>query len=269
VKIDKIPTEELHLKFSWKDHLEISKESQSKNLCEWTMENDDAPILRYIYRNYRPKRHLEFGTWQGAGVVLCVEECDATIWTINLPFGETNEKNINSYGHYQHEYNQLKEWADKVSICKPNQDKEISCFSRIKSLFIKKTNNRSFKTDSIGFIGRKYIEKDYGHRVCQIYSDSNKWDTLNYPKPFFDSVLIDGGHKEEIVSMDMHKGLELLNSGGLLMFHDFCLDQTVLNKFPNVSGVYACVKNNLEFLRRQMSELFWIYPSWILLGIKK
>src|SRR5262245_54839629 len=58
------------------------------SLQDWEMAADDF-LLRYLFRNFRPSRHLEFGTWLGDGVVRCVEECDATVWTVNPLEGET------------------------------------------------------------------------------------------------------------------------------------------------------------------------------------
>jgi len=72
----------------------------------------------------------------------------------------------------------------------------------------------SYVTDTLGFIGRLYLERELGHRVCQIYCDSRQWDTSAYPPEFFDTVLIDGGHQREIVISDTRKALPLLRSGG-------------------------------------------------------
>ncbi len=58
----------------------------------------DDVILRHRVQELRPARHLEFGTWLGDGVVRCVEECDATVWTINLLEGETLENGRWTYG---------------------------------------------------------------------------------------------------------------------------------------------------------------------------
>lgn len=59
-------------------------------LCEFTMERDDAPVLAYLYRALAPRRHFEFGTWEGFGATLVAQSCHAEIWTINLPNGEVD-----------------------------------------------------------------------------------------------------------------------------------------------------------------------------------
>ncbi len=60
-----------------------------KPLDRWKMETDDAPILEYLWRLWRPRRHLEFGTWEGFGATLVGQSTGAEIWTINLPQGES------------------------------------------------------------------------------------------------------------------------------------------------------------------------------------
>jgi predicted O-methyltransferase YrrM len=52
------------------------------------METDDAPILDWLWRARKPRRHLEFGTWEGFGAALVGQGTDAEIWTVNLPQGE-------------------------------------------------------------------------------------------------------------------------------------------------------------------------------------
>lgn len=62
---------------------------KDKPLDRWKMETDDVPILEYLWRLWRPRRHLEFGTWEGLGATLVGQSTGAEIWTINLPQGES------------------------------------------------------------------------------------------------------------------------------------------------------------------------------------
>lgn len=64
--------------------------AEDKALADWKMETDDAPILEYLWRTVAPRRHLEFGTWEGFGAALIARVTDAEIWTLNLPEGETD-----------------------------------------------------------------------------------------------------------------------------------------------------------------------------------
>lgn len=68
--------------------LVLPPSSRDKPLTQWKMEVDDAPILEWLWRWHAPRRHLEFGTWEGFGTVLVARSTDAEIWTINLPDGE-------------------------------------------------------------------------------------------------------------------------------------------------------------------------------------
>lgn len=221
--------------------LDISSLSLNKPLSAWRMQTDDSPILRYLYRHFQPKRHLEFGTWLGEGATYCLEETEATVWTVNLPFGDSGS----SYGFYADDLPDAQRWAEKIGL--PVSD--------------------SYTSDAIGFIGKAYLERGYGRRVCQIYADSREWDTSAYPDGFFDSILIDGGHTREIVTSDTHKAMSLLHSGGLMLWHDFC--PPMYGRNENAHDVIDAISAEWDFISRQMNKIFWIYPSWILVGIKK
>lgn len=245
IDIPEVSVRELHKKLCFEVPLDCSICTLVKPLHEWKMETDDSPIFRYIYRNFRPDRHLEFGTWQGTGTLYCLEESNATVWTINLPFGEEKYDDSPAYAHEQGDLPSIAAWARKIGLSK--QD--------------------TYRTDLIGFIGRHYIEKGMGHRVCQIFSDSREWDISNYPSGFFDTVLVDGGHNEDIVINDTKKAFSLLRSGGLIMWHDFC--PPVYDMFEVTRGVENAISQELGWITSQTSQLFWISPSWILLGVKK
>lgn len=230
---------DLHSVLNFAAPLDYPKSSLIKKFSQWRMEVDDAPIFRYIYRNAQPHRHLEFGTWQGKGAVFCLEECAATVWTINMPFGE------GTYSFYGHELPDAHAWAKKIGMAvSPN-----------------------YPSDAIGFIGKEYLQRNLGNRVCQIYSDSREWDATNFPDGFFDSILIDGGHAADVVASDTRKALPLLRSGGIIMWHDFC--PTDYQRFEACRGVMDGVTREWDLINGQSTRLFWIYPSMILVGIKK
>ena len=176
MNIPTVRVEELHTKLGFQGPINYPISSLQKPLTEWKMEIDDAPIFRYIYRNFKPSRHLEFGTWQGTGTLFCLEECDATVWTINIPQGE---------------------WLpDGTPVYHAIIAEEHSILQRIERKIRTWTKTRRIEekfwrsTDSFGFIGKYYLEAGLGHRVCQLYCDSKQWDIRNYPSDFFDTVLI-------------------------------------------------------------------------------
>lgn len=227
--------------------------ASSKSLAEWNMELDDGPIFEFLYKSFRPRRHLEFGTWQGWGTSLCLESCDATVWTINLPDGESRPDG--DWAYSERLLNPSTSPSGAIVSAEFGQDQQgINVYHR---------------TDAGGYIGRCYREKALGHRVCQIYCDSLNWDTSNYPANFFDSVLIDGGHQPDVVVSDTRKALQVLRPGGLILWHDFCPVPGIRAQFASVKGVAEAIEMILPELGPQLTRLCWIDPSWILMGIKK
>ena len=75
--VDIVGVADLHTRLSFSTPIDYPEASRRKPRRDWKMEDDDAPILRYLYRNVRPRRHLEFGTWSGTGACYCLEESDA------------------------------------------------------------------------------------------------------------------------------------------------------------------------------------------------
>ena len=245
-----VDVSDLHTMLDFTEKTNYPESYRRIPFSSWRMEVHDSPIFRYLYRNFKPQRHLEFGTWQGAGTIYCLEECDATVWTINLPMGECCTENMDSPVYsggdsYDLNLSSLQDWAKRIGF--PQQ--------------------RVYRSDSLGFIGRFYIENKLGHRVCQIYSDSTEWDTTHYPDAFFDSVLIDGGHSAEVVCHDTLNAMRLIRPGGLMLWHDCC--PPVWQQFACTQGVLKGIQLLSPVLRRELKCLFWIQPSWILLGIKK
>jgi len=243
LNIPVVRVQDLHLELGFPDPIDYPAASLAKPLTQWKMEVDDAPIFRYLYRHLRPARHLEFGTWQGTGAVYVLEECGATVWTINLPNGERRADGSEQYGH-DADTDEVRAWAQRLGL--PPRDQ--------------------YCTDTLGFIGRHYLERRLGHRVCQIYCDSRTWDTTSYPEGFFDTILIDGGHAEEVVASDTRKALPLLRKGGVIVWHDFC--PPVFGRFEPTRGVMAAIGRMWPGLEAKLSNVFWIEPSWILLGVK-
>jgi hypothetical protein len=242
--IDVVPVQMLHERLGVHDPIEYPAESQCKPFSKWKMEVDDAPILRYIYRNFRPQRHLEFGTWEGTGACYCLEECNATVWTINLPGGEVADD------------------RPAYSSSAPGSRPEESTVSGPQPGTVR------YQTDAGAFIGHRYREAGFGHRVCQIYCDSREWDTSGYPLPFFDTVLIDGGHTSDVVISDTRKALPLVRPGGLILWHDFCPDPAVFGLFSSVPGVVRGLADHWPEIVTSLQAAFWIRPSFLLVGIR-
>lgn len=228
---------------------------QTSNLANLRMEADDIQILRYLFRNSAPKRHLEFGTWEGRTTRACLEESGASVWTINLREGETR---LDGQWAYTRSY------AVEKDDGPPGRYKAMGRNARDAE-----RENRTYQTDAFNFIGHLVHEASLGHRVCQILCDSREWDISAYPPGFFDSVLLDGGHDAQTVISDTRKALALVRDGGLLLWHDFCPDPKIYSQ-PNssCSGVVAGLASIWEEIGPQLSRCFWIRTTWLLVGIK-
>lgn len=198
---------------------------------DFNTEVDETAIYAYIYHNKRPKKHLEFGTWEGYGALLCARSCDAEIWTINLPDGERDAAGAPVYSAATD--------ASGATI-----------------------------TDAGDKIGWRYRAAGFQHRVHQILCDSREFDTSAFAPGSFDTILIDGGHTPELVINDTRKALPLLASGGLIIWHDFCPDAEVLATLEASRGVVAAVADCFQEWRPQLRDMFWISPSFLLIGVK-
>ena len=193
---------------------------------DFKTEVDEAAIFSYLYRGLAPKRHLEFGTWEGWGALLCAKSCDAEIWTVNLPDGERDMSGEPKYS-------------------------EVGA-----------------PTDSGSSIGWRYREKGYGRRVHQILCDSRELPVAQFGAGFFDTILIDGGHTPDVVASDTEKALALARSGGVIVWHDFCPDAGTLCRAKAARGVFAAIHDHFAVWRPQLRDMFWVRPSWLLIGIK-
>lgn len=217
---------------------------------QWSMDRDDGPILSSLMRAMQPRRHLEFGTWQGAGAQRVLEACDAAVWSINLPEGEAAPDGAWRYAEAYEEPDQAPRGAG------PPQD------------FRAGGGKVYYQSDAHAFIARQVHDAKLGHRFCQILCDSREWDTGPYPAGFFDSTLIDGGHAPDVVESDTRKAVPLVREGGLLLWHDYCPAVAPDLRSPAQAGVVEAIHRTLPWLRCALRDLFWIEPTQLLLGVR-
>jgi len=241
-----VPVESLHEALGLSAPMSLPPAWRDAPLTSWSVDADDA-ILRQVFRQFRPMRHLEFGTWLGDGVVRCVEECDATVWTLNLLGGEARPNGDWAYGTVDNQWQSEMLWTEQL-----------------------KTDKGTWiRTDAYGLIGRKYLQAGWGKRVCQIYSDSREWDTRAYPDGFFDTVFIDGGHTADVVENDTTIATRLVRPGGLVMWHDFCPREDVNAACESTRDVVRYLTSQTVSLDRIFEKLVWANPSWLLFGVRR
>jgi predicted O-methyltransferase YrrM len=65
-----------------------------------------------------------------------------------------------------------------------------------------------------------YAKSAHGHKVVQIWSDSAKFDAGAFAGSI-DVVFIDGSHSYEYVRNDSEKALQMISSGGVIVWHDY------------------------------------------------
>lgn len=198
-------------------------------LRDFDTQIDEAGLYRYLYRQFRPARHLEFGTWEGFGVVLCAESCDAEIWTVNLPDGEHSATGSPVYPSLP-------------------------------------TGGASDAGDRIGW---RYRSAGFGPRVHQMLLDSRDFPISEFRSGFFDTALVDGGHAPDVVANDSNMALHLVRSGGMIIWHDFCPEPEAIMANEAVQGVVQAWMANYDEWRPQLARLFWLRPSWLLIGVKR
>ncbi|GAB5506738.1 MAG: hypothetical protein Rhirs2KO_19010 [Rhizobiaceae bacterium] len=124
-------------------------------------------------------------------------------------------------------------------------------------------------SDSGDRIGWRYREAGYADRVHQLLLDSATLDTSQFGAGFFDTALVDGGHTAKVMAADTDKALEVVRSGGLIIWHDFCPEPGAVANAESVKGVIEGWAKNYHRWRPELDRLFWIRPSWLLVGIRK
>jgi len=237
--IEIVPVEELGAALGFCAPFVTERKVYSGGLAAFQTEKDEAAIYAYLYRNTRPRRHLEFGTWEGFGVTLCARVCDAEIWTINLPEGESDTEGNPVYGST----------PDAPAVQPAHSTKSV-------------------RGDSGDRIGWRYREAGFGSRVHQILCDSRDFEAAQFAPGSFDTILIDGSHHPEIVANDTNKALPLLRKGGIMIWHDFCPEVETIRRREAPRGVVRAVVDNWAKWSWCFSKMMWVRPSWILLGIR-
>ncbi len=64
------------------------------------------------------------------------------------------------------------------------------------------------------------------------------------------------------------QALRLVRPGGIVIWRDFCPDPRTLSQAAAPRGVMRAVLDHFKDWRPSLSRLFWVRPSWILIGVR-
>jgi FkbM family methyltransferase len=180
--IDIVPIEELGSALGFSQAFVSNVAVYRRGFLDVKAEIDES-ILAFVYQNFEPQRHLEFGFWKTPVHLLCGRLRRAEISTINLAH----------------------EWEGS---------------------------------------------------------------TPPYPPAAFDTVLINGDHSTAAVTKATNHAVTLTRQGGLVMWHNFCPDADTISRNAASRAAVTAIVENFASWGPAMSELFWVRPSHILIGVK-
>jgi predicted O-methyltransferase YrrM len=112
--------------------------------------------------------------------------------------------------------------------CDPKRIFEIGTYDGATSLQLAKCcpNSQIFtidfppQPDSHFKVGSRYMCTPYESQIVQLYGDSTKFDYSPYSKQM-DLIFVDGGHDLEVVRIDSINALEMVSTGGIIVWDDY------------------------------------------------
>lgn len=82
--MDSVPAAKLHEALGFKPPPSDADVHTQNRSTSGRWKKTTRPFFATYTATSGPRRHLEFGTWQGQGLLYCLEECRAPAWTLNL-----------------------------------------------------------------------------------------------------------------------------------------------------------------------------------------
>ena len=146
--IDAVAVDDIRAVFAWQEAIDFPEKWRTLPLPAWEMAADDC-ILRYVFRNFRPGRNLEFGTGSARRAAMSEMRCEVgpslpPVRAVKTANGLTCR--TRTHGRCVHG----RDGGDEPQLGPHGRER---------------------------LIGRKYLNAGWGRRVCQIYSDKRTWDT--------------------------------------------------------------------------------------------
>lgn len=103
---------------------------------------------------------------------------------------------------------------------------------------------------------RKYVGSSIEKKIIQHFGDSTAYDFKKFTSSgLIDFCFIDGGHSYDCVKSDTENALQIMNTNGIIMWHDFT---------PNCPGVYRYLSQLSE-----TQHLAHIAGTQLVIGIVK
>ncbi len=88
----------------------------------------------------------------------------------------------------------------------------------------------------VNIIGRQFIGTLYETKIKQVFGDSAKLQFNSIGGPF-DLIYIDGCHDYAYVKSDSEKALTALDTGGVIIWHDYSMIEDVARYVDELSGI--------------------------------
>ena len=107
-------------------------------------------------------------------------------------------------------------------------------------------------------IGCIFRNQPYGNKIQQLQGDSKTYN-LRQHFPQADLILIDGAHDYESVICDSKTAFELIKTGGLILWDDFCPSWSgvvkALNQFTTTHKIYRIAGTKIAYHKARSSEV--------------
>lgn len=199
----------------------------------------EASLLCSLLLIKKPRKIFEFGTFLGYTTSLFLmnsPQC-ATVFSLDLPTIESS----NSSHLTELDWNKVK--SDDAY-----NDAFLTSFSQSKGeLYL--TNHRN------------------DPRLTLLKQDSRDlWQLMDKFERTFDFIFVDGGHSEEIASIDTNNGLQMLTDQGIMIWHDYNSKlhtsvTNVVNKFAEERSVVSIESTMLAFTIRDSEQFKLSFDS--------
>lgn len=101
---------------------------------------------------------------------------------------------------------------------------------------VARSDDRPKNASGPELVGKRFHGTPAATRIRQIYADSTKTDWITLGGPF-DLIFIDGCHEYEYVRLDTVSALHCVRPGGLIVWHDYGITESVSRAVDEASEI--------------------------------